>query len=116
MRISDWSSDLCSSDLLRILGFLRANVDRRQCRDFRFQLRLELFDQRFGVAHAESVVEIDADRDEDLVGCGVDRAEGADRGYSGVGDYDAMDRADQQVHGALAHLSLLASAPALGGR
>src|SRR3546814_2346649 len=83
MRISDWSSDVCSSDLddLRILGFLRANVDRRQCRDFRFQLRLDLFDQRFGVAHAESVVEIDADRDEDLVGCGVDRADVVDRGY-----------------------------------
>src|SRR3546814_6237408 len=68
MRISDWSSDVCSSDL---------------------------------------VLEIGADRDEDGIGRGVDRADVIDRADFRMGFDDAPDRIDQCRVGRLADQQLL---------
>src|SRR3546814_4626453 len=51
MRISDWSSDVCSSDLFSFLGPIERctmRARRRVCRQRRFGLRVDMFDVTAG--------------------------------------------------------------------
>src|SRR3546814_11556458 len=86
MRISDWSSDVCSSDLFRLaakperergnVGQLHRALDRRMAAK-------NLFDQRrSGARHAEN---------EDGVGCRIARSGARGKEFGSAGGDDRVD-------------------------
>src|SRR3546814_5237418 len=55
MRISDWSSDVCSSDLLSVLGELDAEIVALQEADRRFGTRASAIPPRMFAEHSDYV-------------------------------------------------------------
>src|SRR3546814_1719106 len=100
MRISDWSSDVCSSDLFRLaakperergnVGQLHRALDRRMAAKNLFDLR------RSGARHAE---------DEDGVGCRIARSGARGKELWSAGGDDRVDGL-ARFGGAIAVLAL----------
>src|SRR3546814_15295367 len=72
MRISDWSSDVCSSDLLHHERGLRARIDAE---DARALVREHLGERAIEVVAAEEEVAVRGEHLEDLAGEPEDRSE-----------------------------------------